>query len=138
MSKQLAYQFMADFLLVAHALFIAFVVFGLLLILLGFFLRWAWIRKLWFRLAHLLAIAIVVIQAWVGVICPITIWENQLRAKAGDVIYPGSFIQFWLHKLIFYEAEPWVFTAIYTAFGALVLAAWVICPPRFRRTTKAT
>jgi polyferredoxin len=138
MTKQLAYQIMADFLLFAHAFFIAFVVFGLLLIFLGLLLRWSWVRKLWFRLTHLLAIVIVVIQAWLGVICPLTIWENHFRMKAGDAVYSGSFISFWLHKLIFYQAEAWVFTAIYTAFGSLVLAAWVVCPPRLRRTNLFT
>ncbi len=138
MSRQLAYQIMADFLLFAHALYIAFVVFGLMLIFLGLLLRWSWVRKLWFRLAHLLAIAIVVIQAWLGVICPLTIWENQFRMKAGDFIYSGSFISFWLHKLIFYQAEEWVFTVIYTAFGVLVLATWVVCPPRFGGMHKIT
>lgn len=135
MSSQLAYQFTADFILVAHVLYIAFIVVGLLLILLGLFLRWSWIRKFWFRLAHLLAIGIVVIQAWANIICPLTIWENQLRVKAGDVVYPGSFIRFWAHKLIFYQAEAWVFTLIYTVFGLLVLLAWVICPPRLQRAT---
>lgn len=115
---------LADAVLVVHALFVAFVVVGQVVILAGLALGWAWVRGWRFRVAHLVAIGIVVGQAWLGVLCPLTILENALRARAGEAGYGTSFIQYWLHRVIFYEAEPWVFTAAYTAFGALVLATW--------------
>ena len=123
----------ADGLLILHALFIAFVVFGLIFILTGLVRGWHWIRNIWFRLAHLGAIGIVVAQSWLGVICPLTIWENNLREKAGEATYAGSFIQHWLHKLIYYQAEAWVFTLAYTAFAALVILAWYLAPPDFSK-----
>ena len=119
----------ADGLLIIHALFIAFVVFGLILIIAGLVRGWRWVRNPWFRFIHLGAIGIVVIQAWLNVICPLTIWENNLREKAGEAIYAGSFIQHWLHDLIFYQAEAWVFTLSYTAFAALVVLVWYLAPP---------
>ena len=119
----------ADGLLIIHALFIAFVVFGLIFIIAGVVRGWRWVRNPWFRFIHLGAIGIVVIQAWLNIICPLTIWENSLRDKAGEATYAGSFIQHWLHKLIFYQAEAWVFTLCYTVFGALVVLAWYLAPP---------
>ena len=119
----------ADGLLIIHALFIAFVVFGLIFIIAGLVRGWRWIRNPWFRFIHLGAIGVVVIQAWLNIICPLTIWENSLRDKAGEATYAGSFIQHWLHKLIFYQAEAWVFTLCYTVFGALVVLAWYLAPP---------
>ena len=119
----------ADGLLIIHALFIAFVVFGLIFIIAGLVRGWRWVRNPWFRFIHLGAIGIVVIQAWLNVICPLTIWENNLREKAGEAIYAGSFIQHWLHDLIFYQAEAWVFTLSYTAFAALVVLVWYLAPP---------
>ena len=124
----------ADGLLIIHALFIAFVVFGLILIIAGLVRGWRWVRNPWFRFIHLGAIGSVVIQAWLNVICPLTIWENNLREKAGEAIYAGSFIRHWLHELIFYQAEAWVFTLSYTVFGALVVLAWYLAPPRFKRS----
>ena len=121
----------ADGLLVIHALFIAFVVFGLLLIIAGMLGNWRWTRNPWFRLIHLGAIGFVVLQSWLGMICPLTTWENDLRQLAGQQGYAGSFVQHWLHKLIFYQAEAWVFTLAYTAFGALVALAWYLAPPVF-------
>ncbi len=124
----------ADGLLTIHALFIVFVVFGLILIIAGLIRNWRWTRNPWFRFIHLGAIGIVVIQSWLNVICPLTIWENTLREKAGGVTYAGSFIRHWLHKLIFYQAEAWVFTFTYSAFAALVILAWYLAPPRFKRS----
>ena len=53
---------MADPLLFIHAAFIAFVVVGQLLILLGLALRWHWVRNFWFRIVHLVFIMFVVVQ----------------------------------------------------------------------------
>lgn len=132
MSKETLLIFMADTILIVHILVIFFVVFGLLAIYLGHFLKWQWVRSRAFRILHLLAIGIVVVQSWVGVICPLTTWEMALRAQAGAETYSGSFIQHWLQSLIYYNAPDWVFMAFYTGFGVLVLVSWFIVPPNAR------
>jgi len=119
-----AYLLLADALLLLHFLVVAFVVGGFALILAGLALGWRWVHNRLFRLLHLAAIAVVVLQSWLGVICPLTRWENRLRALAGEQAYSGSFIQYWLHKLLFFQAPPWVFTLVYTLFGAAVAATW--------------
>jgi hypothetical protein len=123
------YAALADVILIVHALFVAFVVFGLVAIVMGHWLGWAWVRNLRFRIAHLVAIGIVVAQAWAGVLCPLTIWESALRRAAGQSGYAGSFIQHWLHRILFYQAEDWVFTVVYTLFGAAVVASWFVARP---------
>jgi hypothetical protein len=129
----MTYRLLADLLLLIHVSFVVFVVFGLLLTVTGLLLRWRWVRNFWFRAAHLLAIAVVVGQAWSGVMCPLTTWENQLRLRAGEAAYPGSFVAYWLHRLLYYRAEPWVFTICYSVFGALVLATFVFGAPQWPR-----
>ena len=121
----------ADLILVVHALFVCFIVFGLLAVLLGGALGWHWVRNPWFRLAHLGGIAFVVVQSWLGQICPLTIWESNLRQQAGAEGYSGSFIQHWLHAILFYSAPQWVFVVVYTVFGVLVLASWYWVRPRW-------
>lgn len=120
---------LADVILVLHVLFVVFVVFGLLAIYAGYLRRWAWVRNKVFRIAHLIGIGIVVVQSWLGVICPLTIWEMALREAAGAETYGGSFIQHWLHRLLFYSAPEWVFILVYTVFGGLVLASWFVVRP---------
>ena len=124
---------LADLILVTHALFVAFVVLGLAAILIGKYRRWKWVRNLWLRSIHLLAIGVVIAESWLGLVCPLTEWENRLREAAGGEVYSNSFIQHWLHEILFYDFDPWVFTVAYTAFGFLVLAAWLFVPPERKR-----
>ena len=130
----MAYRLAADLVLVLHAGFIAFVLFGLVAILIGWARSWQWVRNPWFRGAHLAAIAYVVAQAWMSIVCPLTTLENHLRRLGGQDPYSdGGFIAYWLHRLIFFDAEPIVFTICYTAFGLLVAATLIFCPPRWRK-----
>ena len=132
------YLLAADAILLGHVLFVAFVVIGLALILVGKILEWAWVRNPWFRVAHLAAIGVVAIQSWVGVICPLTTWEMALRERAGDITYSGSFISHWLEALLYYRAPAWVFVVCYTVFAAIVIASWFWVRPRpfARRPTR--
>ena len=130
MESRALYSLVADAILVTHALFVVFVALGLILIFVGKFLSWQWVRNPWFRVIHLLGISLVVLQSWFGVICPLTIWEMDLRSKAGQTIYDGSFIMHWLNELLYYQAPPWVFVLCYTIFGGLVLSSWFLVRPR--------
>lgn len=127
------HQLLADTILAIHAVFIAFVILGFVLIVIGALRHWCWIKSPWFRVGHLLAIGFVVAESWVGAICPLTAWESRVREAAGGVGYSESFIQHWLHKIIFYDFAPWTFTLAYTVFGILVLFAWILVPPKFSR-----
>ena len=132
------YQLLADVVLSLHVAIVAFVIGGLVVVVAGNFLAWHWVNALWFRLAHLAAIAIVVAESWFGVICPLTSFEMWLRAKAGETTYAGSFVEHWLQRILYYEAPPWVFTVAYSLFGLLVAASWWYFPPKFRRRTHET
>ena len=126
MSRRIA----ADLLLVFHASFIAFVILGLIAVLIGGALSWSWVRNRRFRVVHLACIGIVVLQSWLGMICPLTTLEMGLRHEAGDPTYSGSFVAHWLSELIYYEAPWWVFVTAYTVFGALVVLSWFLVRPR--------
>ena len=124
------YLLIADVLLITHVLFVAFVVGGLLTIIAGGLLSWPWVRNPWFRLAHLLSIAVVVVQSWAGMICPLTTWEMAVRARANGATYGGAFISHWLDKLLYYQLPERVFVVVYSTFGALVLLTWYGVRPR--------
>lgn len=126
------YLLAADAVLLLHVLFVVFVVTGLMLILAGKLMSWAWVRNWWFRVIHLAAIGVVVLQSWLGVICPLTKLEMYLRGKAGDAMYAGSFVAHWLESILYYRAPAWVFAACYTAFAAIVVLSWVWVRPHRR------
>lgn len=126
------YLLAADAVLLMHVSFVAFVVVGLVLILAGRVMAWGWVRNWWFRVIHLAAIGVVVLQSWLGVICPLTELEMYLRGKAGDATYAGSFVSYWLEAILYYRAPAWVFAVSYTAFGAIVVLSWIWVRPQRR------
>ena len=130
METGVAYRLAADALLLLHALFVAFVVVGLIGILVGGWRGWRWVRQFRFRVAHLAAIGFVALQAWLGAICPLTVWEMQLRERAGGATYAGAFVAHWVERLLYYRAPDWVFVLLYTAFAGLVVASWFWVRPR--------
>jgi len=72
----------ATLILFVHLAIVAFNVFGLVVIPLGKWLRWNFVRDFWWRFAHVLTLAVVALQAVLGRACFLTIWENALRANA--------------------------------------------------------
>jgi polyferredoxin len=131
------YQVLADLVLATHFAVMLFVIGGLAAIVVGNCYGWRFVNRWWFRVAHLAAIAIVVAQAWLGIVCPLTTFESWLRVQAGEAAYETSFIEHWLTRILFYEAPAWVFTAAYTLFGLAVVAAWWRFPPGTREASRA-
>lgn len=133
MDQQSLWLLLADVVLTLHVAIVLFVVGGLVLIVAGNLLRCAslrWVNALWFRILHLVAIAVVVLEAWFGIECPLTTLEVWLRMQAGAAVHDQSFIAYWLQRLLFYQAPGWVFVLAYSLFGLLVVAAWWYFPPQ--------
>jgi hypothetical protein len=126
----MSYGLLADAVLVLHVAIVLFVVGGLLLVVAGNLVGWRWVNHWWLRLLHLGAIAFVVAEAWLGITCPLTIWEIALRHAAGQDAYAGGFLQHWLQRLLYWDAPQWAFTTAYTVFGLAVAGAWWRWPPR--------
>jgi hypothetical protein len=130
---RLPYQLLADLVLTLHSAIVAFVIGGLVFIVVGNLRHWRWVNTLWFRLAHFGAIVIVTAETWLDFTCPLTTLEMWLRARAHAATYSGSFIQHWLQRLLYYDLPPWVFLVGYSLFGLVVLATWLYYPPDYRR-----
>ena len=129
------YRVAADTTVTLHLAYVGFVVFGLVAVLVGYFRRWGWVRNRWFRGVHLAMIVIVVIEAWAGVVCPLTTLEHALRERAGETTYSGSFVANAVHDLLFFELPEWCFTLVYTAFGSLVVLTLWLVPVRWYKSS---
>src|SRR5712671_1736874 len=117
---------LADFILVIHFLFVLFVVGGLALIWIGAACGWLWVRNYWFRIAHLVAIAYVAGETVLGVLCPLTAWEDALRVTHDQT----SFVARWIRRVLFYNFPEGVFIVVYLIFAlAVALTLWLV-PPR--------
>ena len=127
------YALLADLIVVFHFCYVLFTVGGELLILLGALFRWSWIRQRTFRIVHLFSVLLVAGEALIGILCPLTEWEYNLRERAGQTVEREiSFIARLLRAVIFYDFPWWVFLLLYTGFGLLVLITFFIIPPRKR------
>ena len=125
-------EWLADLILIVHFAFVLFVVGGLMAIWIGAAVGWRWVRNFAFRIAHLAAICFVAIEALLGMVCPLTEWEDALRGERNE----KSFVARWIHHLLFYNLPEWVFTTAYVLFAIAVAVAYVVVPPR-RVTTSS-
>jgi len=82
----LPYGLLADAVLLAHAGFVAFVMLGALLVL-------RWPRTAWIHVPVVLWGAGI---EFLGGICPLTPLENHWRRLAGELGYPGGFVEHYL------------------------------------------
>ena len=123
-------SFLADLTVLIHATFVLFIVGGQILILIGWHQTWHWTQNWVFRYLHLAAIGYVVLEAWLGITCPLTSLEFYLRQAAGETIHNMTFIGYWVHYFLFYTAPTWLFVLIYSLFGGLVLLTFLKYPPR--------
>ena len=124
---------LADLVMLLHTAFVAFVVLGLLLILVGAARRWLWVRNFWFRLVHMAAIGYVAAEALAGWECPLTTLEKHLRVQAGEQPYAGDFLAHWIHRVIPFNASIEDFMPLHVGFAILVLVTLLIVPPRWPR-----
>lgn len=142
------YGFLADVLVAVHLAYMGYIVFGQVLILVGWPLGWGWIRNRWFRLSHLAMIAIVAVEAIMGWRCPLTTWEEQLREAGGQVVqekwedgnlYAGevegiTFTGRVLRQLQFAgDLCPGNVNTIYYIAAGIVIATLILVPPRLRK-----
>jgi Protein of Unknown function (DUF2784) len=116
---------LANTILIFHFAIVSFIVGTVPLIYLGAGLRWSWVRDLRLRVVHLGAIVFVAAESFFGIVCPLTLWEDNLRGTVSG----SGFIERWVHRIMFYRLPTSVFTAIYIAFAVLVFVTWILIPP---------
>jgi hypothetical protein len=127
---------LADLLAAVHLLFVAYVILAQVLIVVGVLARWAWVRAPWFRISHLVMIAIVSMESIVDFECPLTTWENMLRKAAGQETEAGqTFIGRLVDSIMFFDHAKYYYllNVSYISFALLVLATFWLAPPRFRK-----
>ena len=105
--------FLADAVLVVHALFLAWVVFGALAVW-----RWPWLAVL-----HLPAVAWGLWIETSGGVCPLTPLENSLRHAAGEDGYSGGFIEHYVGGVIYpaglTRTAQWVAAGVFAVINAV-------------------
>jgi hypothetical protein len=125
----------ATLILLVHLAIVAFNVFGLLIIPVGKWLDWEFVRGFWWRFAHVLSLAVVALQAVLGRACFLTIWETALRANA-DAAEPAPLIATWINGVLYWPLPLWAFAAGYVVVLLYALLLWRWVPPRVRTASR--
>jgi hypothetical protein len=125
------YALLADLIVAIHIAYVAYIIVGLGLILLGLWRRWKWIGNRWFRLTHLLAILVVVFELILKANCPLTVWEASLRVLARQPVNGAAFMDRLMAFVLFAAAPGWVTNGLYFVFALTTVAVFVLAPPKF-------
>lgn len=129
MSPELAMR-LADAVLLVHLAVILFNIFGLVVIPLGAWRGWAFVRILWWRALHLGILAVVALQAVFERACFLTVWQSELVAHEAA---PAPLIRSWVGRLIFWPLPLWFFALLYLAVWIYALVLWWKVPPHYRQ-----
>src|SRR5262249_26416576 len=108
-----------------HLGVIAFNIAGLIVIPLGAWLGWGFVRIFWLRLVHLGSLGVTAVQAVFGGDCFLTGWPSALSGEA-----PQPLITRFVNSLIYWPLPIWVFTAAYVAVFLYTLALWWWVPAK--------
>ena len=119
-------EMLADLILLVHFALAACIALGLPLVWIGARLGWRWVRNRPLRYAHAAAILLVAAEALAGAVCPLTRWEDALRAGADG----RSFVGRWVARLLYYDFPESAFALAYALFAAATLATLRLVPPR--------
>lgn len=104
----------ADVLVLVHVAFVLFVLLG------GVLLIW-WRKLVWLHLPCVIWGMVVEFSGW---ICPLTPYENRLRAQAGLEMYDGDFVMRYIMPVLYPEDLT---RSLQIALGFVVLIINVIC-----------
>ena len=119
---------LADIVLILHFFIVIFITVGFFLIPLGYYYNWNWIKSLKLRLFHCGLMFLVTFETLVGITCPLTSIENNLRGMSNS----KSFISFWIEKIIYWDFPTKFFIFLYFIFLGWTLLMWKIYPPKLK------
>jgi len=118
-------SWLADLVLLIHFGVAAFVTSGFLLIPIGALFGWRWVRLRIFRIVHAGLMIFVALEAAMGMTCPLTLIEANLRGIEAQ----ESFMAYQLSRLLYWDLPINFFFGFYMACLAWVIGLWFCCPP---------
>ena len=119
---------LADLVLITHFAIAAFLALGMLLIPLGAYWHWAWVRSRRLRQIHMGLMVLIAIEALFHITCPLTTLEAYLRKSTA----PESFWADQLGKILYWDLPLEFFTILYGCCVVWALFLWKSVPPRNR------
>ena len=121
---------LASAVLYLHFAVVVFNVFWMVAIPVGAWRGWKFVRSFWWRVAHLALLGVVALQAVVGVLCFLTIWQNALITEAGGRSDETPLIERIVTRAVFWPLPLWAFVFLYVSAFIYTAALWWLVPPQ--------
>ena len=121
----------ADIILMFHFSIIFFITFGFFLIPIGYSFGWVWIKNSKLRICHCGMMIFVTFETILGITCPLTLFENNLRG----IDESTSFIFYWINQIIYWNFPTQSFIILYCIFLVWTFLMWKIFPPIIENNT---
>lgn len=131
-------QLLADLVAVLHIGYFLFIVVGTVAIVVGPKLEWRWIRNLPFRLLHVAAVYVVLIEDAFGIPCPLNVMQWSLRTTAGGPQEVTEGVSGILDGLLFRTIPGSALDVMYWSLGVLLLLLLYLVPPASWRSRRQT
>jgi hypothetical protein len=128
-----AYAALATAVLLFHLLVVLFNVFGMIVIPLGAWRGWVFVRVWWWRALHVAILMLVAVQGVLGRACFLSLWQSALQRWAGEGASDAPFVARFINRLLFWPLPLWVFAVLYVAVCVYVLVLWWLVPPILHR-----
>lgn len=125
----MVYRILANIVVLIHLILVLFMIHGFFFTIFALFKR-KLLDKWLLRTTHLVGISCVVIINILDKSCPLTIWENVLRAKYDPyATYPGSFIASYLVKILYPNVHSLIINIPTILIGMFTLLIYILKPP---------
>ena len=115
----------ANIVLFFHFLVVIFITSGFLLIPIGYKLNWRWVTNIKLRFLHCGMMALITLEALLGIACPLTSIENNLRG----IHQSKSFVIYWISQIIYWDLPTDFFIISYSIFLGWTFLMWKLFPP---------
>ena len=108
-----------------HFAIVIFITFGIFLIPIGYKSNWLWVTNLKLRICHCGLMLFITLETLLGITCPLTSIENNLRG----IKKTTSFISYWINQIIYWDLPSQFFIILYCAVLIWTFLLWKLFPP---------
>jgi hypothetical protein len=118
---------LAYIVLAVHLAIILFNIIGFVAVPIGAAFGWRVVRVRWWRILHIVLLAVIAVQALLGRACILTLWQAALTGSAAD---RAPLIARGIDRLIYWRLPMGVFVLLYVFVFGCALAMFRLVPPQ--------
>ncbi len=129
------YIWLSYLMVLLHSLCVLFIVLSVPVIMAGHLLQWPFVKNFYYRSIHLGMLMVPVVETILGLPCPLTLWENQLRKLGGLEEYSKGCLQYWMEQWFHLAINAQTVDITSLLIGISCVFLCFLVPPKFVKIT---